>query len=198
MAVACCVLFSEKCAENLERKGDISTDDLKKILQQLEKQEHFLWSFVKCHCAARENQSDVRRLEKPWTLAWPLERQLSNFACPGQFLSFFLWCLFGSWVSWYPDSPWHWLWDTCYCQNHFNVYTCFLLAQKLINIHFPCHVRYDWIQANNENSQIFTTAAVNTFNIFAANTVSWCIVWHNTTASVTDHKWDSLPFFKHK
>lgn len=30
MAVACCVLFSEKCAENLERKGDISTATIRK------------------------------------------------------------------------------------------------------------------------------------------------------------------------
>ena len=64
-------------------------------------------------------------------------------------------------------------------------------------IHFPCHVRYDWIQANNEHSQIFTTAVVNTFNIFAANTVSWCTVWHNNAASVTDHKWNSLHFLKY-
>ena len=32
MAVACCVLFSEKYAENLESKGNINTDDLKKII----------------------------------------------------------------------------------------------------------------------------------------------------------------------
>ena len=29
MEVACCVLFSEKYAENLESKGNINTDDLK-------------------------------------------------------------------------------------------------------------------------------------------------------------------------
>lgn len=53
-------------------------------------------------CCKRKSIRCEIRLEKPWTLAWPLERQLSNFACPGQFLRFVLWCSFSSWVSWSP------------------------------------------------------------------------------------------------
>ena len=64
------------------------------LLQQPEKRKHFQWSFVKCYSAARENQSEEKRLEKTWTLACPSERQLSKYACPGQVLRFsitFIW-----------------------------------------------------------------------------------------------------------
>jgi len=66
MAVACCVLFSGKYAENLQSEQNMSTDDLKKDYYNNQKSVNTCNDnyFVKCYCATRENQSDVRRLEK--------------------------------------------------------------------------------------------------------------------------------------